>query len=1145
MSNSLTDENARKEALDVEQSFIVQAPAGSGKTELLTQRILALLEIVNKAPEQVLAITFTRKAAAEMRTRVLSALIKAKNEPEPEEAHQKATWQLAKNVLKRDQLENWNLIDQPNRLRVLTIDGLCSRIARQCPTQSKFGGSPVIAEDPTPFYRAAAQSLLLSFSCENAWSESLKKLLLHVDNHVGWLETLFVRMLSKRDQWLPYVLSHERFRGDPESYFDSSPLVEKSGMTSHIRFHLENTLQKIIKETLTHCTNTLPDALMTELIILCNFSAKNLNLEHQFDSIPEDTLEDLSAWQFIASILLRADGLWRKQMTKTTGFPAPSSEKEKVDKDFLKDMKNRMHALLVTLCDYEPFRLALDETRNLPPANYSEQQWEMVSALIDVLPVLVAYLKVEFQTNNNVDYIEVSSGALNALGSDDSPTDLALNWDYKIEHILVDEFQDTALTQFRLLEKLIQGWEPDDGRTLFVVGDPMQSIYRFREAEVGLFLRARHLGIGHMPLKYLQLQMNFRSEKNIVDWINQCFSKVFPMREDIALGAVPYSESLSPLTSRTRYGITTDLSLKGRADGGCNQNLLLNANDQQEAQAIINLIKQKQAENPTETIAILVRSRTHLEEIIPLLQQSNIRFQANDIEGLSHRMVIRDLVSLTKALYHLGDRLAWLSILRAPWCGLTLKDLHLIAADQEAIIYNRLTQYHTFSGLSNDAKERIQLFLSAISEALERVKRTPLHECVKSTWYALNGPACVEDKSDLDNAERFFELLEKVEQSGDLQKISELERRLTSLFAAPDPLADGKLQLMSIHKAKGLEFDHVIVPGMNKRAGNQTSDLLTWLERPNESGQSDLILAPIKHAAEDYDPIYQYCSRIDAQKSELELLRLLYVAVTRAKKSLYLFGTLETDDEGELLPPKKKSFLEYLWPVLEEEIEAQLPPDGDPGSMFKPPMRLTLSGMTGVAFRREASISSDSRFRPPSRGYAGQAGKDAIAPIIGTLIHEILFQITQIGLENYPLEKIPEQKVFWKARLYELGLLEEQHDVALNKIDLAITNTLTDERGRWILSDQHEAKSEYPISTVINDKVTHIVIDRTFVDESDIRWIIDYKTGEFNEAIYGPQLKKYAKATSYLEERETKLCLYFPLNSKMFIIQDEKVINYE
>ena len=120
------------------------------------------------------------------------------------------------------------------------------------------------------------------------------------------------------------------------------------------------------------------------------------------------------------------------------------------------------------------------------------------------------------------------------------PTDLALRLDYQVRHLLVDEFQDTSPTQMTLLARLTAGWEPGDGRTLFCVGDPMQSIYRFRKADVGLFLAAAADGIGDIPLERLALCRNNRSCPPVIDWINDVFRDVFPASDDVPGGAIRY-----------------------------------------------------------------------------------------------------------------------------------------------------------------------------------------------------------------------------------------------------------------------------------------------------------------------------------------------------------------------------------------------------------------------------------------------------------------------------------------------------------------------------------------------------------------------------------------------------------------------------
>ena len=121
-----------------------------------------------------------------------------------------------------------------------------------------------------------------------------------------------------------------------------------------------------------------------------------------------------------------------------------------------------------------------------------------------------------FSEQGKTDFTEISLTARKALGTEDDPTDLLLHLDYKIQHILVDEYQDISFKQYDLLMKLTTGWVQGDGRTMFIVGDPMQSIYRFRDAEVGLFLKTKNEGLGQIELNFLSLQTNFRSKKT--DW---------------------------------------------------------------------------------------------------------------------------------------------------------------------------------------------------------------------------------------------------------------------------------------------------------------------------------------------------------------------------------------------------------------------------------------------------------------------------------------------------------------------------------------------------------------------------------------------------------------------------------------------------
>jgi len=201
------DHQQRESALNPNASYIVEAPAGSGKTELLTQRFLVLLALVNDAPEEIIALTFTRKAASEMRERVVQALLFAEDSPAPSKPHALKTWQLARDVLSRDAKEQWQLIKNPSRLRIQTIDSLCASLIRQMPLISGLGSQPGIIENPNTIYQQAARALIESLENQEPWFDSLSRLLLHLNNDLQKVETLFISMLAKRDQWLPYIVS--------------------------------------------------------------------------------------------------------------------------------------------------------------------------------------------------------------------------------------------------------------------------------------------------------------------------------------------------------------------------------------------------------------------------------------------------------------------------------------------------------------------------------------------------------------------------------------------------------------------------------------------------------------------------------------------------------------------------------------------------------------------------------------------------------------------------------------------------------------------------------------------------------------------------------------------------------------------------
>jgi ATP-dependent exoDNAse (exonuclease V) beta subunit len=1123
---AIADAAQRSRALDTRRSFIVQAPAGSGKTELLIQRVLALLAQA-QAPEEIVAITFTRKAAGEMRARILQALESAASEPPPAAPHLQATWRLARAALQRDAQASWGIGASPNRLRIYTIDALCAGLARQMPLLSDFGHLPRMVEDADALYREAARRTLALLNEPGAVAapvaRAVAQVLSHLDNDLHDGEVLLADMLLRRDQWVRHVVGV------------ASPRLRRD--------QLEGGLAALIRDVLSALRSMMPAPLQDELPALARFAAANLVRAGErspicdcaaLAALPGAEPADLPAWRGLAELLLTSEGKLRQQATVRIGFPPPANQRNAAAAARLRDGKLRHEQVLRALAAHPELVDALHRARALPPPTYTDAQWATLEALTALLPLAVAELELVFRERGQVDFPAVSQAAVRALGSDEDPTDLALALDYRINHVLVDEFQDTSQSQYELLARLTAGWQPDDGRTLFLVGDPMQSIYRFREAEVALYLRARSHGIGGVALDPLTLGVNFRSQAGLVEWVNGAFRDLLPQREDIASGGVPFaaSEPVHPAL-----------------DGAPVQVHALLDNDRDaEARTVLEIVRAARRNLVDQSVAILVRSRAHLAAIVPALREAGLRFQAIEIEALGHRPVVQDLRALTRALLHPADRIAWLAVLRAAWCGLTAADLDALARpDRHACIWELMDRPASLARLSEDGCARLVRLRETLRHSFAQRRRTGLRRWIESAWLALGGPATAQDEADLEDAQVFLGLLDELERGGDLPDFAELDERIEKLYALPDPAADATLQVMTIHKAKGLEFDVVILPGLGYAPPPPAPRLLHWLERPRAQGGADLLLAPIREPGQASDPVYRYLDLLDTAKGEHEDSRLLYVAATRAKRRLHLVGHAAANRDG-APTPAGRSLLQRLWPVLGATFESAAKQAQRPAAPT-PQVHAPRS-----AFQRFAP-----GWRPPApeHAVAPGAGRSPFGELgmleavefswvsetarhVGTVVHRALQRIAQEGFARWNASRVREMRGLFARDLFALGVPATELDAALDRVTRALDLTLNDGRARWILSPHLEAASELRLTGVIDGAVVSLAVDRTFVDEQGTRWVVDYKTGvheggsleaflDREQERYRTQLERYAQVLRQLDSRPLRMALYFPL----------------
>jgi ATP-dependent helicase/nuclease subunit A len=1120
-----SDAAARSAALDPRRSFIVQAPAGSGKTELLTQRYLRLLATV-EAPEQILAITFTRKAAAEMRARILQAL-QAAGGPPPDSAHKRSTWELARAVRATDSERKWFLTQHPARLRIQTIDALNASLARRLPVLAGTGAALEPTTDMAPLYEAAGRQLLERLGENSDVSRHLEVLILHLGNRVDRFISLLNDLLAKRDQWL-HIVMHARASKD-------------------LRATLEATLRRLVESHLQLLCKGLGPDRCAQLLELRRYSARNLLSEpDRLTPVMRAALEvcaayapplktdsnSLPVWREIASMLFkkdpRKDELY-ESITVRQGFP-PQNRLAKAG----------MLDMLRSLGSDERLIEDLAILRTLPDPKYSDEQWRVLEALLELLPAAVAELQIVFQAQGKADYVEVSLRALRALGSTDEPTDLALAFDHRLQHILVDEFQDTSFSQLDLLERLTAGWVDGDGRTLFCVGDPMQSIYRFRQAEVGIFIDLQQHGLRNLRLEPLRLEANFRSTPAIVGWVNASFPAVLAARNDAEQGAVQYSPSTATVPE---------------ADGGVNVHAFVNADPEIEAAHVATVVRDALERTPDGRIAVLVAARLHVEAIARELLAAGIRFQAIEIEPLRDRPVVQDLIALTRALVHLADRTAWLAVLRAPWCGIALADLHALISHpgttMEEVISAALasTSDDLFAEgrLSEEGRVRLTRTAAVLEAALAERGRWPLRIWIERTWNALGGPATLARAEDLADAESYFDRLEEIETSSDLEDVARLEEQLFRLFADSRFAGQARVEVMTIHAAKGLEFDTVIVPGLQRPLAVGSRELLRWARVAGPRG--GMILAPVKPEGGDPDPIYRWMELMERRRTQRERARLLYVAATRAKRELHLLGNVtakERDGRMVLNDPHRGTMLWMLWKAVagkfdDAEPSAPAPPTyrpAPPQKLRRLPLAWRAPHIEPVAQTGSADLVDIDAQRPVF-DWVSQVSRH-----VGTLVHRELDRLCHADATRPSASSLHGARPRLMAELAELGVPPERSAAACDRVIAAMESTLADPRGRWLLgieSDIREASSELALSGVVEGRILEGVIDRTFVDAAGVRWIVDFKTSShegggldrfLDEEVerYRAQLQRYATLMrSFSPGQPVKAALYFPL----------------
>ncbi|MBU0715394.1 MAG: UvrD-helicase domain-containing protein [Verrucomicrobia bacterium] len=948
------DIQIRREALDTRRSFILEAPAGSGKTALLTARFLALLADVGH-PRQILAVTFTRKAAAEMADRITRTLRQAQDNsytalPDSWEAR---LLELARNALKVH--PDWDvLLRSPDAFFVDTFHGFCGRVARNWPLEARtppafalldeIGQEALLDEAVAEYVHAFAATRLSSSKSgdsrlDPAEIAAFQRRMVAANNSVRVISNQLADLLARRDRLgdLITIFRHPLAKDELERRTEQLAEHYLGRLHDHFARHKENwlALQRYLDEQKTE----LAEALSAD--------------------IPGPTLRDVSAWQSAANVFLVKAGTPRKQF-KPEEFGQNFAKTPQAD--FIRELPSEIAWILNFTREWPnpptPRRFPLRETASTCAQRASVDMSEGQAggqatgepigfeALSDCMRLARGALEHfgKMMNARGLDFMELELAALRAFNQADRPGDSLIFFHEHLRHILVDEAQDMNDNQVRILSTLTEGWAPDDGRTVFIVGDPKQSIFRFRRAEVSLFEALKANGLSRsseapLPLKALNLNANFRSRPHLVAFANTVFARVMatpnkafdevsfntsePARDE---ATEPAPITLAMFNCRHANNPQTTLPFKSEAR-------------EQEARYVAGRVAVLHRADRAANVAILIPARTHLTPYVRAMEALSLPIRLMEGVPMLDCPEVRHQLNLFKALLRPHDDIAWAGALRAPWCRVPAATLEKFTTMPTPARWSE-----KITGPGRQVHPEIFRFNIALDKIRPDFGRESYAISLQRLWEELGGPAAVVrmcGPAGLANSMRYLDLLDQCPEGRGEETLDIMERLLARAYTPPDPRAAfSPVAIMTIHKAKGLEFDHVFVVGLDRepggRAARRERDAAFLMERlpaacpptfaPGATvGRPSFLAATAGDRRTDARSLAQLLlSDLGLRRNASEYKRLIYVAATRARETLTLSG-LMLQPVGDKERQTRPSAIAWLDTMDREGVLEKLP----------------------------------------------------------------------------------------------------------------------------------------------------------------------------------------------------------------------------
>ena len=1058
----------------------VSASAGTGKTWLLVTRIVRLL-LDGTLPGNILAITFTRKAAAEMQQR------------------------LTERLYEFTECSDKKLIDSLNYIEVSTDTKTCER-ARQLYESLLLSASPVTI---TTFH-SFCQNLLRKFSLEadippgfalieqtyDFQEEALESLFNKASNNpdselAEALETLFIELngltsaksaliefLNHRSDWWAYTLTQT----DPEKYATDLLLTQLN----------LNDPDKDVLADFQQSTKTR----MLEFSKLLAIHSTKTNLKLCLSITNAFEKDQLSKNDFIEL---------KKTFIKSNG--------EAQDRSNIGTLKSKLgdenHYRLIELeTELANDCFACIENINLQHTYKINRAWYIAGNRL-----LELFQKIK-QEQRSLDFNDLEWKTYLLLSQSHYAHWVQYKVDQRIDHILVDEFQDTNPTQWQFLLPLFEEMsssETEKPRSVFLVGDEKQSIYRFRRAEPRLFAAASQWLTERLNAKTFPQDQSRRSSPAIMDFVNQVFADdTFPLpsfqshstfHEKLwgRVELLPLIETEKNDTDDTihfRHPLEQPRIIENESDAHYREG-------RQMANKIDNLVSQNTIITDNgcnrycryDDILILVRTRSHIKDYEKALREMNIPYIGIDRGTLLDSIEIRDMMALLDHLTTPHNNQTLAIILKSPLFSCSDNDLMLLA-DKPAnkSWYEQLNIIAPTIQADNPLRYAHKL----LSQWHQLTGQLPVHDLLDRIYSEANVLARYQSASPDDlkeqviaNLMKFIELALEID-SGRYPSLSRFLSKLKYTRENKNESPDegqrnsekASVRLLTIHAAKGLESPVVFIADTessnNDRFANKS--LVDW---PPKKSRPDFFMLLAKK--ENQDSISQQRIEQHRQAEEREKANLLYVAITRAKQLLFISGCLPLKRSGPGWYSKISSQLEMTGTEGEQTllIESGTMPDSIKQQTEQAKKQdIKIDPRLCQAFKpvnNETNLDNTISPSQDSDSSASHTDGDIDGQIKGTIIHHLL-DLISAGVSNKTdaMNQLSHHSI-------DKDQLEEYWQEATTLINDAQFKFLFDS------TEYDKAYNEVPIQYKLNGKFVNGIIDRLVVNGDSVT-IVDYKT---------------------------------------------------